>query len=732
MEPEYNYFRPSCLAGTGRQFQLWFSEMKSYRIRFTVAIFLMEIFLLTGCSDIFVKNINDSVIDNLAPSLGWTTYNPKVNFSWSSVEGATSYSFQLASPSFNSQHELVIDSVLVNNKLTLTLKEGTYEWRVRGINSAYFTGYSTGSVTVLHEIDISQQKINLLQPTTDQLLLQSFVNFSWDQIEGAQYYVLRIKKGSWNNINLLEQRVYKNSYATNLDDGNYTWGVSCVDTIRHKNSDFAIGTFTVNKDAPLQTKLIAPANKDTLKINYIQFNWSKPENALNYNLEVYSDALLTSLVQTRQTTDTTAILNISSNGQYFWRVKEIDPRNNTSSYSSVSTFCIQVKTIVNLTDKVLVLSSPGSNSYLTISHTTFWWEEVSGTDKYQLQVVSPDFSHSQSLVVNESLTGTTFSADLPSGSYQWRVKAINSTSSTSYFTGSFTIYKSDITSQLVSLITPVDGSSLNLATVSFQWNPIAGADYQFVLKKGSWDTGTEIQRKKISSTSIDFALTDGDYTWGVKAIDKIDGSETNFSVRSFSVDRVPPLIPTLVLPENNSIINSGQVSFQWKATDQTDKDLSYTLDVYKQSGATSVLVIHQILSGTQYNFNYSGSGTYFWQVSAKDKAGNISDFSNLNMVNLNGNSLTDKVVTLKAPYSGFESSVSEVTFWWDAVPGADSYQFQLVKPNFNQPEVLMKDVSVISNQITIQLSSGTYQWHVKAINSTSESKYSDIFTLVIK
>lgn len=712
--------------------QLYLQKVRLNRIKLHALICMTGLLLFLSCDDIFEKDIKNSVIDSLIPSPGWTTYNSIINFSWSSIEGATAYSFQLASPSFSEQHELVTDSVLTSNKLTLTLKDGAYEWRVRAKNSAFFTNYSTGSLNILPAIDIAQQKINLVEPLNDQSLFQSLVNFKWDLISGAQYYLVRIKKGGWNDNNLVEQRVYKNTFSTTLEDGNYTWGVSGVDTIRHKNTDFSIGTFVVDKDAPVAAKLITPAHKDTLKTNLIQFNWSKPENGLSYDLEVFSDANLKILVLTKQTADTTAILNIQDNGQYFWRVKGSDLHNNTSSYSSVSTFCLQVKTIIDLTGKVVVLRSPSSIGYITGTKVTFWWDEVPGADKYVIQVVSPDFTHTQNLIVNESLSGQSLSVELPAGTYQWRVKALNSIYATAFFSDSFMIYQSNISSQLVSLTTPADGSSLNSTSTKFQWEPINGTNYQFVLKKGTWETGTEIQHKNLSIPSIEFALAEGEYAWGVKAIDNINGSETNFSVRTFSIDRVPPLSPVLLSPDNNSTVATGQVSFQWKPSDQTDKDLSYTIDVYRQNGTMKELVVHQILSATQYNFDYTDNGIYFWQVKATDKAGNGSEFSMLNTVNLSDNILTNKVVTLNAPFDGLESTNTEVTFWWNTVPGAESYEFQLVKPIFSQIEVLVKDAVVTNNQITIQLQKGSYQWRVKATNSISESQYSTIYTIVIK
>ncbi len=700
-----------------------------FRIGLVRLVCFIVFFVTAGCDDIFEKDISDSVIESISPKAGWSTTDHEVKFSWSPMEGATEYHFELGSPSFNDLQQLVCDSVLTKTTLTLDIPEGSYQWRIRGQNFGYFSLYSKADFQVIPEFDLSKQSITLIQPTNSEVLKQSPVSLKWSAVEGVHYYQIKIMKDSWSGESVVSEKVFKPEFRFDLEDGNYAWGVAATDTIRKKSTDYSMGSFTVDKNAPASPLPVLPAKNDTSSALLVQFSWTKPEEGLTYDLELFSDAILTSLVISKQTTDTAVVLTLSQEGPYYWRVRATDKNNNTGAFSAASSFL--VKLVTDIHQRIVTLRSPDSSVPLTGTSVTFWWDELPGAEKYQLQVVSPGFSQTTGLLVNEWLTGTTKVAELSPGIYQWRVKASNSQYSTGYSTGSFTIYKSDISSQLVVLTTPGDQSLLNHSPVSFQWQKIDGCDYQFVLKKGAWDSGTEVQRKKLSGTTLDLSLADGDYTWGVKAIDQTDQSETEFARYSFTVDKTPPSVPVLTSPVNNSSVTTGENILKWQSPDSGSDGVTYTIHLYRQTGDQNTLILDQTLTSTEYTYYFTEAGTYLWQVKATDKAGNASTFSTMNkFVTAAGSSLANQVVTLKAPYNGYSSTNSEVTFWWDMPEDAELSVFQLVKPGFTNIEQLIREVSLTTNQITVQLEPGTYQWRVKAKNSTSETPFSGAFTLV--
>lgn len=696
-----------------------------------IRIIFMALLLLTaGCDDIFEKDLTDSVIESISPVSGWSAEEHEVKFSWSALEGATEYYFELGSPSFANLQQLVCDSVLTKTTLTLNLSEGNYQWRVRGQNSGYVSLFSTAGFQITPLFDISKQSITLTSPAASEVLKQSQVSFQWTAIQGAHYYQIQLKKDNWNGESITSETVFNPQYSVDLQDGRYAWGVAATDTIRKKSTDYSLGSFTVDKNAPAPPRPVLPAMNDTLGALPVQFSWTRPEEGLTYDLELFSDPLLTNKVLLRQTADTAVVLTLNEEGKYYWHVRATDKNSNTGAFCAASSFLIRL--VPDISQNNVALRSPNTPVPLTIASVTFWWDEVPGAERYQLQVVSPGFSQTTNLLINEWLTGTTKTVELLPGTYQWRVKGANSQYSTAYSTGSFSIYKSDLPSQLVTLISPQDQALLNHSPVNFHWLEIDGCQYQFVLKKGTWDSGTEIQRKKLSGTTLEFPLADGEYSWGVKAIDLIDNAETAFMVRSFSVDKTPPSVPLPVSPVNNSSVTTGENTLKWQSPDAEDGGITYILKLYRQNGTQNTLIMEQSLTLTEYTYLFTEAGTYLWQVKATDKAGNAGAFSPMNRFTIEqGSSLANQVVTLRAPYNGYNTTKTEVTFWWDALEQAQLYVFQLVKPGFSNTEELIRDVNLTTNQVTVQLDPGTYQWRVKAKDADSETAYSTEFSLTI-
>ncbi|MDO3645226.1 hypothetical protein [Mucilaginibacter sp. L3T2-6] len=83
-------------------------------------------------------------------------------------------------------------------------------------------------------------------------------------------------------------------------------------------------------------------------------------------------------------------------------------------------------------NKQVQLESPFNKFQSTSSTISFWWDEVEHATTYHLQVVKPDFTRPESLVLDTVITKNKFLDTLAPGNYQWRVMAENSSSQTAY------------------------------------------------------------------------------------------------------------------------------------------------------------------------------------------------------------------------------------------------------------------------------------------------------------
>lgn len=106
---------------------------------------------LSSCEEIINEpNISNESIKLLAPANDTSLDKGKsVSFNWDYLGDATYYHLQLATPSFAQAAQIKLDTIVNINQFSLdSLDINSYEWRVKGLNSAYETGYSINSFVV--------------------------------------------------------------------------------------------------------------------------------------------------------------------------------------------------------------------------------------------------------------------------------------------------------------------------------------------------------------------------------------------------------------------------------------------------------------------------------------------------------------------------------------------------------------------------------------------------------
>lgn len=87
---------------------------------------------------------------------------------------------------------------------------------------------------------------------------------------------------------------------------------------------------------------------------------------------------------------------------------------------------------ISLAGKKTVLLSPVNNLNTVDTLQTFYWQKLNGAVRYQLQIVSPKFDSIVRLIRDTIILQNTFTKDMDTGTYQWRVKAINNGSESDF------------------------------------------------------------------------------------------------------------------------------------------------------------------------------------------------------------------------------------------------------------------------------------------------------------
>jgi hypothetical protein len=107
------------------------------------------LFSVFSCEEIIeVDDISDETITILAPTNNATLETDTISFSWEPIEYGDSYQLQIALPDFETAQQIIVDTLITTSSHIKTLPADEYQWRIKAINSAYETQFTTQNFTV--------------------------------------------------------------------------------------------------------------------------------------------------------------------------------------------------------------------------------------------------------------------------------------------------------------------------------------------------------------------------------------------------------------------------------------------------------------------------------------------------------------------------------------------------------------------------------------------------------
>lgn len=297
--------------------------------------------------------------------------------------------------------------------------------------------------------------------------------------------------------------------------------------------------------------------------------------------------------------------------------------------------CTRDFIVKNIKNKSVNIISPADGLSTPNNSIIFWWDEVDGAEKYNLQIVKPDFNSVAQLLVDTTLTGTKFNHTFTPGTYQWRIKATNAGGSTAYTTRTIII---DTTSNLnlltVSLVAPLNKAVTNNNTISFSWNAIPAASYyELKLTSQLSSSVTTISNITVPAYSYSFNVAAGNeesYTWEVRAYNSFSQTQNNVP-RSFRIDHKSPFPPLNISPSTYSMSIRDTVSLRWTRS-LSSADIQYdVVSLSDDSTFSYALGTKTITTGASVRIN-DGIYTYtntiskpvWWTVFSVDSSGNAS------------------------------------------------------------------------------------------------------------
>ncbi|MHA7057057.1 fibronectin type III domain-containing protein [Aquimarina sp. M1] len=284
--------------------------------------------------------------------------------------------------------------------------------------------------------------------------------------------------------------------------------------------------------------------------------------------------------------------------------------------------CEEILFEEDITDAVVILIAPSDGSQVENTSVSFSWNAVDQATSYRLQIAKPTFENAVQIVEDTTVTNTNFSVSLVKNEYEWRVRAQNSASQTTYTTAGFNVIESeDFSAREVLLSAPQNNLITNNTTVTLQWQPVTDAiTYRIQLLN---DNDQVIDESTSATNSIQGVFPEGIIRWQVRA--ENDTQSTLYFSRTLTVDTMNPLKPVATAPANQTTVTNTVVSFSWtRETLEGTTELD-SIYVYRNEQLTDLATKDQVTSPADITLD--ASDTYYWFVKAFDEASNQSEAS---------------------------------------------------------------------------------------------------------
>lgn len=311
------------------------------KIKHKLTLIVLAI-LTFSCEDILEEDISNDLVEVVYPLDGTIVESNVTVFQWDILDGADDYRVQV----YNNNQFKVFDTLVNTNTVTLPLIQGTYEWRVRGENSAYESIYSFLNVfDVVESDDLTNQQVVLSAPSASFATNLNTVTLSWNNLTAADHYKVEVINTTSGNIVFTQDNVTTTNVTLNSShitgDGQYTWKVKAYNTTNSTETVYSTRNFLRDIVVPNQPQNNQPGNNTSQTIGQtVNFSWTISQDSgivqstISYEIQIASDLNFTTIIQSSPSISTSYLQSFATAGVYYWRVRAKDAAGNEGAYSS--------------------------------------------------------------------------------------------------------------------------------------------------------------------------------------------------------------------------------------------------------------------------------------------------------------------------------------------------------------------------------------------------------------
>lgn len=311
--------------------------------RVVLYVIAVSALLLAACEDIFEKDVSDVKLEMISPADKMSSPEQGIMFKWRENEDAERYNLQVVKGEFSAITNFYVDTLISVSRFEKVLSAGNFQWRVRIVNGSSKSEWVTRSFTIEQSKDITTVEPVLLTPENQAATNKSDVEMSWEVLDGASNYTLRVYKSGWGSELVEDISVFEGTKkSVTLVDGTYTWGV--IGRNSANNSRPSTRVLTIDTKSPVASEPSTPAEGAVQTSFDVLFTWTRPTDSGS----ALSDSIIISKTNKFKKADIVAKALVTGDARYnakftekityYWRLKTFDKAGNSSGYSAVKSF----------------------------------------------------------------------------------------------------------------------------------------------------------------------------------------------------------------------------------------------------------------------------------------------------------------------------------------------------------------------------------------------------------
>jgi len=287
------------------------------------------------------------------------------------------------------------------------------------------------------------------------------------------------------------------------------------------------------------------------------------------------------------------------------------------------------------------------------------------------------------------------------------------------------ILEEDLTEDLVTTVSPTEGSTIVNNIVNFSWESLDGADDYRLQVIDPSQNNTIVLDSLVSGTSFEYPLDPGAYQWRIRGENFAYQTAYSFPVL-FSVEASSDLTnQTLILntPSDNLYTNTTNLLFTWSGLQYAD---TYTFELIKNLNGQTTIVQELGITGTNYSVNtavFDVDAEYIWKV----KAVNSTSETGYTSRSMYLDRQAPNQPSLVSPTNDEIITGTTVDFNWTVGQDSGNVQSEVSSileiaqdANFN---TIIESFTIIngnSQQVNL-ISLGNYYWRVKTEDTAENS-----------